>query len=317
MKVAILDDYNDAALAHGDWARLKGRAEIQIFHEPLGGTAAETLKPFEIVVAMRERQRFPRELLAQLPNLKLIAQTGMGVPHIDLAAAKELGITVCGTRGDGTMAAEAEHTWALILGAVRHVAHGDASIRAGGWDQKVGTRVSGKTLGVIGLGNIGSRVARIGVAFGMEVVAWSTNLTEDRAKEVGVELVTKQELLRRADIVTIHLKLGPRSTGLLGAADLAQMKQSAILVNTSRGPIVDEKALIAALVAGTIGGAALDVFDVEPLPENHPMRHAPRTLLTPHVGYVADDNYNVFYGQSVENIVAFLDGKPTRVINPG
>ena len=314
MKIAILDDYNDAALAHGDWGRLKGRADIEVFRAPLGDAAAQRLKPFEILVAMRERQRFPRELLAQLPNLKLIAQTGMGVPHIDLAAAKEFGIAVCGTRGDGTMAAEAEHTWALILGAVRHVANGDASIREGGWDQKVGARLSGKTLGVIGLGNIGARVARVGIAFGMEVIAWSTNLTAERAKEVGATLVSKTELLRRADVVTIHLKLGPRSTGLLGAQDLAQMKRTAILVNTSRGPIVDEKALLAALDAGTIGGAALDVFDIEPLPEAHPMRRAPRTLLTPHVGYVADDNYNVFYGQSVENIAAFLDGKPTRVI---
>jgi phosphoglycerate dehydrogenase-like enzyme len=314
MRVAILDDYQRVALASADWSVLAGRAEIDVFDRPLGAEAAARLQPYAALVAMRERQRFPRALLEALPNLKLIAQTGMGAAHIDLAAAAERGIVVCGTRGDGTMAAEAELAWALILAAARQVPAADRSMRAGGWDQNVGMRLDGKVLGVIGLGTIGARVARIGAAFGMRVLAWSANLTEARCREVGVERADKMQLLGAADVVTIHLKLGPRSTGLIAAADLAAMKKTAILVNTSRGPIVDEAALLAALEAGTIGGAALDVYNREPLPEDHPLRRAPRTVLTPHIGFVADDNYGVFYGQSVENIAAFLDGRPTRVI---
>jgi len=265
---------------------------------------------------MRERQPFPRTLLERLARLKLIAQTGMGAAHIDLAAATDRGIVVCGTRGDGTMAAEVEHAWALILAAARHVAAEDRGVRDGGWQRSVGMRLSGKVLGVVGLGNIGSKVAAIGRAFGMKVMAWSPNLTEAQCRDAGVAYADKPALLAQADVVTIHLKLGPRSQGLIGAADLARMKPSAILVNTSRGPIIDEAALLAALQAGTIGGAALDVYDQEPLPIAHPLRAAPRTVLTPHIGFVADDNYAVFYGQSVDNIVAFLDGRPTRVINP-
>jgi len=265
---------------------------------------------------MRERQPFPRPLLERLPRLKLIAQTGMGAAHVDLACATERGIVVCGTRGDGTMAAEVEHAWALILAAARHVAAEDRAVRDGGWQRSVGMRLSGKVLGVIGLGNIGSKVAAIGRAFGMKVVAWSPNLTAAQCRDAGVAYADKPALLAQADVVTIHLKLGPRSQGLIGEADLARMKPTAILVNTSRGPIIDEAALLAALQAGTIGGAALDVYDQEPLPVAHPLRAAPRTVLTPHIGFVADDNYTVFYGQSVDNIAAFLDGKPTRVINP-
>ncbi len=316
MRIAILDDYQNAAFASADWASLKGRAQIDVFTEPLGADAAAKLAPYDAVVAMRERQRFPRELLVQLPNLKFIAQTGMGAAHIDFAAAGERGIVVSGTRGDGSMSAEVELAWALILAGARHIASADRAVREGRWQEHIGMRLAGKVLGVIGLGNIGARVAQIGQAFGMNVLAWSQNLTEDRCREVGVAYADKATLLARADVVSIHLKFSDRSRGLFGAADLACMKSTAILVNTSRGPIVDQDALLAALNAGTIGCAALDVYDIEPLPVDHPIRRAPRTVLTPHIGFVADDNYDVFYGQSVENILAFLDGKPLRVINP-
>jgi phosphoglycerate dehydrogenase-like enzyme len=317
MRIAILDDYQDAAFASADWSKVKERAQVEVFKQPLGARAAEILQPFDGVVAMRERQRFPRELLTQLPNLKFIAQTGMGAAHIDFAAAKERGIVVSGTRGDGSMSAEVELAWALILAAARQIAAADRSVRTGGWQQSVGLRLAGKTLGVIGLGNIGARVAQIGQAFGMKTMAWSTNLTEERCREIGVAYADKAKLLSECDVISIHLKFSERSRGLLGAADLARMKRTAILVNTSRGPIVDQTALLAALQAGTIGCAALDVYEIEPLPADHPMRTAPRTVLTPHIGFVADDNYTVFYGQSVENILAFMDGKPLRVIDPG
>ena len=316
MRIAILDDYQNAAFASADWSKVKARAQVEVFTQPLGDKAAEILLPFDGVVAMRERQRFPRELLAKLPNLKFIAQTGMGAAHIDFAAAKERGIVVSGTRGDGSMSAEVELAWALILAAARQIAASDRSVRTGGWQESVGLRLSGKTLGVIGLGNIGARVAQIGQAFGMKTMAWSTNLTEDRCREIGVAYADKAKLLSESDVVSIHLKFSERSRGLLGAADLERMKKNAILVNTSRGPIVDQTALLAALNAGKIGCAALDVYEIEPLPADHPMRTAPRTVLTPHIGFVADDNYTVFYGQSVENILAFLDGKPLRIIDP-
>ncbi len=316
MRIAVLDDYQNAALAAADWAKVKERATVEVFSQPLGARAAEVLKPFDAVVAMRERQRFPRELLVQLPNLKLIAQTGMGAAHIDFAAAKECGIVVSGTKGDGSMSAEVELAWALILAAARQIAAADRSVREGGWQNSVGLRLAGKTLGVIGLGNIGGAVARIGQAFGMKTLAWSTNLTEERCREAGVAYADKATLLSECDVVSIHLKFSDRSRGLIGAADLARMKKTAILVNTSRGPIVDQAALLAALHAGTIGCAALDVYEVEPLPADHPMRTAPRTVLTPHIGFVADDNYASFYGQSVENILAFMDGKPLRIIDP-
>lgn len=317
MRVAILDDYQNAALSSADWSVLRGRADIDVFTEPLGPAAAAKLKPYDAVVAMRERQRFPRELLAQLPNLKFIAQTGMGAAHIDFQAARELGIVVSGTRGDGSMSAEVELAWALILAAARQIASSDRAVREGRWQEHVGLRLAGKTLGVIGLGNIGARVGQIGQAFGMNVLAWSQNLTEERCREAGVAYADKATLLARSDVVSIHLKFSDRSRGLIGAADLARMKPTAILVNTSRGPIVDQDALLAALQSGSIGCAALDVYDVEPLPPDHPMRSAPRTVLTPHIGFVADDNYSVFYGQSVENILAFLDGTPLRIIDPG
>ena len=316
LQVGVIDDYQDAAGEFGPWAELAGRAEVTIFtdHVTDPDALAGRLAPFDVIVATRERTRFPRPVLQRLPRLRLLVSTGMGSAHIDLAAARELGVTVSGT--GGRPEPPAELTWALILGLARHVAEEDAGIRAGSWGLTVGTDLAGATLGVIGLGNLGLRVARIGQAFGMRVIAWSQNLDPAAAAAAGVEAVTKEELLRSADVVTIHVRLSERTTGLIGAADLALLKPTAYLVNTSRGPIVDEAALVDALRAGRIAGAGLDVFDVEPLPADHPLRTAPRTLLTPHIGYVTAATYRVFYTGAVEAIEAFLDGQPIRLLGP-
>jgi phosphoglycerate dehydrogenase-like enzyme len=311
-KIAVLDDYQHAAREFGPWSELGAGAEVTVFTDHVSDrdAVAERLAPFDVIVAMRERTRFPRAVLERLPRLRLLVSTGMGTAHIDVAAARERGITVCGTGGRGEPPAEL--TWALILGLARHIAEEDAGIRAGSWGLTVGTDLAGATLGVIGLGNLGQRVARVGLAFGMRVIAWSQNLDPGLAAAAGVEPVTKQALLREADVVTIHLRLSERTTGLIGAADLALLKPTALLVNTSRGPIVDEAALVDALRSGRIGGAGLDVFDAEPLPPGHPLRTTPRTLLTPHIGYVSASSYRVFYGDAVEDIRAFLDGRPIR-----
>jgi phosphoglycerate dehydrogenase-like enzyme len=311
-KIAVLDDYQDAAREFGPWSELGAGAEVTVFTDHVAETGAlvERLAPFDVIVAMRERTRFPRAVLERLPRLRLLVSTGMGSGHIDLEAARERGITVCGTGGRGEPPAEL--TWALILGLARHIAEEDAGIRAGSWGLSVGTDLAGATLGVIGLGNLGQRVARVGLAFGMRVIAWSQNLDPGVAAAAGVEPVSKQTLLREADVVTIHLRLSERTTGLIGAADLALLKPTALLVNTSRGPIVDEAALVDALRSGRIGGAGLDVFDTEPLPPGHPLRTTPRTLLTPHIGYVSANSYRVFYGDAVEDIRAYLDGRPIR-----
>jgi phosphoglycerate dehydrogenase-like enzyme len=273
----------------------------------------ERLRPFDVVMAMRERTPFPRERLERLPNLRLLVTTGMGNAAIDTAAARELGITVAGTGGTPTHTAEL--TWGLILALARHIPAEDRAIRDGGWQHTVGLELARLTLGVIGLGRLGSQVARIGQAFGMEMIGWSHNLDPEHARGLGVTPVTQEELLRRADVVTIHVRLGDRSRGLIGAAELALMKPSALLINTSRGPIVDEAALVAALHAGDIAGAGLDVYDVEPLPPDHPLRRAPNTVLTPHVGYVTSAGYRAFYEDAVEDVAAFLRGDPIRVIN--
>jgi phosphoglycerate dehydrogenase-like enzyme len=314
LQVALIDDYQDAAGEFGPWAELAGRAEVTIFTDHVAGAdaLAERLAPFDAIVATRERTRFPRPILQRLPRLRLLVSTGMSSAHIDLAAARELGITVSGT--GGRPEPPAELTWALILGLARHVAEEDAGIRAGSWGLTVGTDLAGATLGVIGLGNLGRRVARIGQAFGMRVIAWSQNLDPAAATAAGVAPVSKEELLRSADVVTIHVRLSERTTGLIGAADLALLKPTAYLVNTSRGPIVDEAALVGALRSGRIAGAGLDVFDIEPLSADHPLRTAPRTLLTPHIGYVTADTYRVFYTGAVEAISAFLDGQPIRLL---
>jgi phosphoglycerate dehydrogenase-like enzyme len=315
LQVGVLDDYQDAARDFGPWAELANVADVTVFTDHVTGTDAltERLAPFDVVVAMRERTRFPRLVLEGLPRLRLLVSTGMSTGHIDMAAAAEFGITVSGTGGRREPAAEL--TWALILALTRHVVEEDAGVRAGRWGQTVGTDLAGATLGVVGLGNLGQQVATVGRAFGMHVIAWSQNLDGRRAAAAGVEAVSKETLLRTSDIVTVHVKLSERTTGLISAADLALLKPTAFLVNTSRGPIVDEAALADALRGERIAGAGLDVFGTEPLPPDHPLRTAPRTVLTPHIGYVTAGTYQAFYGGAVLAIVAFLDGQPIRVLS--
>jgi phosphoglycerate dehydrogenase-like enzyme len=313
-RVAVLDDYQRVAGRMADWGSLPEGTEVVFFHDHLVGVEAlaERLRDFEVVVAMRERTPFPRSLLGRLGRLRLLVTTGMRNAAIDLDAAAELGITVSGTDGIGTSTAEL--TWALILALLRRVPEEDASMRTGGWQHTLGVDLAGKTLGVIGLGRIGRQVAAVGRAFGMEVTAWSQNLTEEAARAAGARRLDKLDLLAGADVVTVHLVLSERTRGLIGAAELEQMKPTAYLVNTSRGPIVDERALVAALRSGRIAGAALDVYEVEPLPPDHPLRTLPNTVLTPHLGYVTEAGYRVFYGQAVEDIAAFLAGAPIRVL---
>ena len=316
MKVALLDDYQRVALSYPYWATLPADVSVVPFHEYV--PAAELpalLEPFDVVVAMRERSSLPAALLAELPRLKLIVTAGMANAAIDLAAARERGITVCGTAAVGSSTAEL--TWALLLALVRGIPAADASLRAGRWQagSQPGADLAGATLGVIGLGRLGSQVAGVARAFGMRVVAWSANLTAERAAECGAEPVTQRELLSTSDIVTVHLRLSGRTTGLLGAPELAAMKPTAYLVNTSRGPIVDQRALIEALTEGRLAGAGLDVYDIEPLPADHPLLAAPNTVLTPHLGYVSSGTFDVFFRDMVADIAAFHAGEPVRVIN--
>ncbi|SIO55299.1 D-2-hydroxyacid dehydrogenase family protein [Paraburkholderia phenazinium] len=313
LNVAVLDDYQHVAPSLADWASLQPQANTVFFHDHVSDAdaLAARLAPFDAVVLMRERTRFDANLLARLPRLKLIVSVGMWNAAIDLDAAKSRGIVVSGTTG-GDAAATPALTWSLILAATRNLYGEAASLRAGGWQTRVGMDVNGKTLGVLGLGRIGEAVARIGVAFGMRVIAWSQNLSSERAAEVGVQRVEKDELFREADVLTIHLKLGDRTKGLVGARELGLMKPGAYLVNTSRGPIVSEDALIEALQERRIGGAALDVFDEEPLAGGHPFRFLPNVLATPHIGYVTENTYRVAYPQIVEAIRAWIDGAPIR-----
>jgi phosphoglycerate dehydrogenase-like enzyme len=306
-RVAVLDDYQHVARTVADWSALDGRAEITIFHDHLTDLdeLVTRLTPFEAICIMRERTPLKRPLLERLPNLELIASTGPRNAAIDLAAAKDRGVEVKHT-GYGS-ASTIEHTWALLLASARHLVAESNDVRAGGWQLTLGANFHGKTLGLLGLGNIGSEVAKIGRAFGMKVIAWSQNLTAEKASEHGAELVTKEELFRQADYLSVHLVLSDRSRGLVGAPEIALMKPSARLVNTSRGPIVDEAALVSALREGRIAGAALDTFDVEPLPADHPFRTLPRVLTTPHIGYVTEDLYRTFYGDTVTNLVRWLD----------
>ena len=313
MRVAVLDDYQQAAAELADWAALD--AEVTFFDRHLGGTdeVAAALADFDVVVAMRERTPFPAELLGRLPALRLLVTTGPRNAAIDLPAAAARGITVCGT--GYSSAATIEHTWAMILAAARHLPTEFASMAGGGWQRTIGVGLSGRTLGLAGLGNVGSAVARIGVAFGMQVLAWSQHLTAERAEAVGAVAVTKDDLLARSDVLSIHLVLSDRTRGLFGSTELAAMKSTALLVNSSRGPIVDERALVDALQRGTIAGAALDVYDVEPLPADHPLRSLPTAVLTPHLGYVVDELYATFYSDAVEDIQRFLAGTPVRVLS--
>ncbi|MDP9428195.1 MAG: D-2-hydroxyacid dehydrogenase family protein [Actinomycetota bacterium] len=316
MRIAVLDDFQSVSADFADWSGLPEQADVVAFADHLDDedAVAERLAGFDVVVAMRERTPFPRSLLDRLPHLRLLVTTGARNAAIDVATAAERGVTVCGTGAHPT--GPVELTWALILGLARHLPTEDAGVRAGGWQRTVGTDLAGAILGVVGLGRLGTRVARIGQAFGMDVVAWSQNLTDERAAEVDVRRVDKDVLLATADVVTLHLVLSERTRGLVGRDDLARMKPTAVLVNTSRGPIVDETALLDALQEGRIGGAGLDVYDREPLPLDSPLRSAPRTVLTPHLGYVTRDTYTVFYREAVEDVAAFLRGEPVRVIAP-
>src|ERR1700761_7371526 len=307
VQVAILDDYQNVALTMADWSEVAAHADIPVFTDHLADQDAvvERLAPFDVVCVMRERTPLPRTVIERLPRLKMIASTGPFNASIDVAAAKERGIYV-GTTG-GYVESTVELTWALILAASRRIVDESVSVRGGGWQTSVGRQLGGSTLGVLGLGRIGTRVARVGAAFGMDVIAWSTNLTPEAAENAGATYVSKDEFFSSADVVTIHLVLGERSRGLVGAAELALMKPTALLVNTSRGPIVDEAALVDALQSKRIDGAALDVFDTEPLPGDHPLRSLDSVVATPHIGYVADRVYRTFYGDAVDNIVRWLD----------
>jgi phosphoglycerate dehydrogenase-like enzyme len=316
MKVAILDDYQNGALESADWAPVRAKAEISVFTDHLDetGPLVERLAPFDVVCVMRERTPLSREVLQRLPRLKLIASTGPVNASIDLQAARERGIAVTNT-GYGTTPA-IELTWALILGATRHLVQESNSMRGGGWQTALGRELKGRTLGIVGLGNIGSEVARIGLAFGMTIIAWSQNLTAEIAAASGAKFVSREQLFGEADIVSIHLISSHRSRGLIGARDLALMKPTSILVNTSRGEIVDEGALVGALEGNAIGGAALDVFQQEPLPANHPLRRLGNVLATPHIGFVAEDLYRTFYGDAAASIAAWLESAVGREGSP-
>ena len=312
LRIAVLDDYQQAAETLADWSVLE--ADIDFFPDHIADREQllSRLSGFEVVVAMRERTPFPRQVLGGLPDLKLLVTTGLANPSIDVNAASELGIVVCGT---GSLPhPTGELTMALILAMARGLVTEVDSVRDGGWQVGLGRDLLGSTLGVIGLGRLGSHVARLGLAFGMEALAWSQNLNRERASEVGVIVVSKEELLRRSDFVTIHLKLSDRTRGLIGESELALMQPEAHLINTSRGPIVDETALLEAVQNGVIAGAALDVYDEEPLPAGHPFRSEPRILATPHVGYVTRETYRVFYEGVVEAIAAWSDGEPIRLL---
>jgi len=314
MRVAILDDYQRVALSMADWPSIGAGVSVHPFHDRLGteDQVAERLRNFDVIVAMRERTPLRGSLIERLPLLKLIVTTGKRNAAIDVKAACARGVVVSGT---STLSQPpAELTWGLILALARSIPHESAAMRSGGWQSTIGVGLHGKTLGILGLGRLGTDVARIGQAFGMHVIAWSQNLTRDKTDAAGVELVDKDALFQRADIVSVHLVLGDRTRGLVGERELAMMKPTAFLINTARGPIVDEHALIYALRHSVIAGAALDVFDEEPLPVDHPLRRLENALLTPHLGYVTTENYRLAYGEAVEDIRAFLAGAPVRVL---
>ncbi len=317
-RIAIIDDYLGSVLDDADWSQLPDDCEVTVYqaHAENEDALVARLEPYDVVCAMRERTRFDRRVFARLPNLKLLCSTAARNAAIDVQAAQDHGVLVCGTGAPDPGLATAELTWALILGLTRHIAAEDANMRAGRWQSTMGRDLKYLTLGVIGLGRLGTPVARVGAAFGMEVVAWSPNMTKERAAAAGAQLVTKDELLSLSDVISIHMVLSDRTRDLLDADDLGKMKPDAILVNTSRGPLVNEAALVQALKDRRIGGAALDVFDREPLPADHALRRLPNTLLTPHIGYSTQATYAVFIPETVENIRAWLSGKPIRVMNP-
>jgi phosphoglycerate dehydrogenase-like enzyme len=313
--IAILDDYQNVALGVADWSGLQKHHRIVAFNDRLPDVeaVARALAEFEIVGVMRERTPFPRALFEKLPKLKLLVTTGKRNASIDLEAAKAHGVTVCNTGGAGR--ATAELTVGLMIALARHFREEFHAMRpGGGWQTTLGIDLEGRTLGLLGLGNLGAKVGRIGAAMGMKVIAWSQNLTPEQARERGAERVEKDELFRRSDVVSIHLVLSPRSRGLVGAHEFALMKPTALLINTSRGPIVDEAALLAALREKRIAGFGGDTYDVEPLPGDHPLRAEPRALLTPHLGYVTEETYRDFFGGMVQAIEAWLAGKPINVL---
>jgi phosphoglycerate dehydrogenase-like enzyme len=313
LRCAILDDYMDLTLRMADWSKISDRVDVKVFTEPFASpeAAASALKDFEIVCAMRERTPFPRALFAALPKLKLLITSGMRNASFDLEAAKDHQVVVCGTQWgrDPTAAL----TMGLILELTRNIGRESARMHAGEfWQKFIGIEIEGRTLGVVGLGKLGAKVSRLAKAFGMNVIAWSPNLTPERCKEVGVGYATKEELFATADIITIHMVLSQRSRGLVGTADFARMKPTGYLVNTARGPIVDETALLETLQARKIAGAAVDVFSVEPLPVDHPFRRLDNLVLTPHLGYVTEESFRAHYGQMVEGIDAWFMGEPLR-----
>jgi phosphoglycerate dehydrogenase-like enzyme len=314
--VAVLDDYQGVALAMGSWGDLPRSVTVRTLreHVPDPSELVAQLQDVDVLVAMRERTALTADVLDALPRLRLLVTTGMQNAAIDVAAAGRRGVTVCGTESDLT--GTVELTWALITALARHVVAEDAALRAGGWQHTVGRGLHGQTLGLIGLGRIGTAVARVGLAFGMPVVAWSQNLTAEQAADAGAALVGKDELLETSDVVSLHLRLSDRTTGIIAAPELERMKASAFLVNTARGPLVDETALVSALRKRTIAGAGLDTYWTEPLPPGHPLLALPNTVLTPHLGYVTEQTYRLFFSQVVEDIAAWLAGSPVRVLTP-
>lgn len=321
-KVAILDDYAGVALQVADWSAVQKRAEVTVFGRHLTeDEAADALRPFDVVCTLRERMAFPRTLVERLPHLKLITIVGRSLPNLDMAAAGEHGVLIAHSdfahpRFRSMRDATPELAWGLMIATVRNLADEHRNMRDGGWQTSAGMTLSGKTLGLLGLGRVGRRMAEYATAFGMEVVAWSQNLTEQAAASAGARRVEKAVLFESADVVSIHLVLSERTRGLVGAAELALMKPHAYLINTSRGPIVDEAALMAALETGRIAGAGLDVYDTEPLPKDHRLRLLPNVTLSPHLGYVTREMLGAFYSDTVESVAAWLDGEPIRIANP-
>jgi phosphoglycerate dehydrogenase-like enzyme len=318
LKIAIIDDWQDVARTSADWSRLATRAELIFFTDAFGSEddAARALADFDVVLTMRERTAFPESLIRRLPKLRMIAITGPSNPTVDVEACTRQGVTVCNTPRSEALYSTAELALGLMIAAARAIPAADRAMRAGGFQfgVPVGIGLAGKTLGIVGAGRLGARLARYALALDMKVIAWSPNLTAEKAQEAGAVLVGRSDLMSGADVISVHMVLSPRTRGLIGAEDIARMKQGAILINTSRGPLVDEAALVAAVQAGKII-AALDVYDTEPLPQDHPLRATDHTVLTPHLGYGIDETWRQFYPQSVENAEAFLDGAPIRVVN--
>ncbi|MEM9682958.1 MAG: D-2-hydroxyacid dehydrogenase family protein [Pseudomonadota bacterium] len=317
MRVAVLDDYFNKAIDLADWSPLEGQAQVSVFTDYLGtdeAVLAETLQDFEIIVGMRERTRFPASLLKRLPKLKLLITTGMRNASFDIAAANAQGVTVCGTGGVGSPTSEL--AVGMMIALMRDIPNQNRSMRDGGWQTKAGNDLAGKTMGMLGLGKLGGAVARVANALDMKVIAWSQNLTDERAAECDATRVEKDELFKQSDVISIHLVLSDRSRGLVGERELSLMKPTAYIVNTSRGPIIEEAALLKALEGRQIAGAAIDVYGTEPLPADDPFRKLDNAMLLPHIGYVTEENLAHMYGDAVADIVAFLDGSPVRVLEP-